>query len=128
MPRGARPDRVLDGPTGERRVVAGLGGRRGLSLFPTRISTDAVAAGGAAEALDRPVGAFFDAPAGFERGDDDGQVRIDGLEFVVEIGRAHRSCLDVRNDFSMCRSGWETASHGRQGGQRPGPVHVARAR
>ena len=59
-----------------------------------------LAAGGAHELPDRPAGGLFDPAADGRGGEHDGQVRFDGVALAVVDGRACRSCMDIRNDFS----------------------------
>jgi hypothetical protein len=90
----------------QRERVAAIGGEWALGGEDLQSGADldgAVVAGGAYEPADRPAGALLYATADRERGGHDGQVCVDGLALVVVIGRAARSCLDIRNEASRSK-------------------------
>ena len=67
----------------------------------------AVAAGGPDELPDGPAGLVLDPAADGQGGEHDGQVGFDRVALVRgRSGRACRSLLDIRNDFSIWNSWW----------------------
>ena len=55
---------------------------------------------------DGQSGSRLDGLGDGQGGEHDGQVCLDGVAHAVQHGRAARSDLDIRKDFSTCQRSW----------------------